>query len=184
MIQTLSSEPGFGLQLSLPVKVQLPAKWNLLGTTVDFMVTVGYFRTAMEYYILILGPPVDLYSSYYFTNVVQYPLSGFGYLIGKRRTTDQASKSRGSNEVITATLNFRQPDLLALRRKPSQTCFLHTRVDQCDLISPSSGESQCRLCHPEEPCLVREVGNIHFGERLARDPGDAGSEARSGSAGC
>lgn len=43
MIQTLSAEPGFGLQLSLPVKVQLPAKWNLPGTTADFMVTVGCF---------------------------------------------------------------------------------------------------------------------------------------------
>ena len=43
MVQTLSAEPGFGLQLSLPVKVQLPTKWNLLGTTADFMVTVGCF---------------------------------------------------------------------------------------------------------------------------------------------
>lgn len=48
MIQTLSAEPGFGIQLSLPVKVQLPAKWNLLGTTADFMVTVGHFRITME----------------------------------------------------------------------------------------------------------------------------------------
>jgi hypothetical protein len=41
MVQTLSAEPGVGAQLSLPVKVQLPAKWNFLGTTADFMVTVG-----------------------------------------------------------------------------------------------------------------------------------------------
>lgn len=48
MIQTLSAEPGFGLQLSLPVKVPLPAKWNFLGTTADFMVTVGCFRILAE----------------------------------------------------------------------------------------------------------------------------------------
>ena len=62
MIQTLSAEPGFGLQLSLPVRVQLPAKWSLLGTTADFMVTVGRFRIVMEQGILILLTQQSIYT--------------------------------------------------------------------------------------------------------------------------
>src|SRR5258707_13644096 len=106
MIQTLSAEPAFGVQLSLPVKVQLPAKWNLLGTTADFMVTVRCFphfdATHSNFWL-----PVDLYTSYYFTDVVQCSLSGSGDLVGKCRATNQVYKSRGSYEAVTATLNFR-----------------------------------------------------------------------------
>ncbi|KAG6849590.1 hypothetical protein H0H93_007175 [Arthromyces matolae] len=42
IIQTLSAEPNFGLQLSKPVKPQLPSKWNALGTAGDFMINAIY----------------------------------------------------------------------------------------------------------------------------------------------
>lgn len=40
IIQTLSAEPTFGLKLSSPVKAQLPAKYNVVGTVADFMINV------------------------------------------------------------------------------------------------------------------------------------------------
>ncbi|KAG6829848.1 hypothetical protein H0H92_003291 [Tricholoma furcatifolium] len=42
IIQSLSAEPGFGPQLTKPVKPQLPAKWNAAGTASDFMVNAIY----------------------------------------------------------------------------------------------------------------------------------------------
>lgn len=45
IIQTLSADPAFGNQLSLPVKIQIPTKWvpqgTLHGTAADFMITVS-----------------------------------------------------------------------------------------------------------------------------------------------
>ncbi|KAG6861725.1 hypothetical protein C0995_012729 [Termitomyces sp. Mi166 len=42
IIQTLSAEPVFGLQLTKPVRPQLPAKWNAAGTAGDFMINAIY----------------------------------------------------------------------------------------------------------------------------------------------
>ncbi|KAG5652956.1 hypothetical protein H0H81_002964 [Sphagnurus paluster] len=42
IIQTLSAEPGFGQKLTKPVKPQLPAKWNAVGTAADFMINAVY----------------------------------------------------------------------------------------------------------------------------------------------
>ncbi|KAG5645827.1 hypothetical protein DXG03_005168 [Asterophora parasitica] len=41
-IQALSAEPGFGAKLTKPVKPQLPAKWNAIGTAADFMINAVY----------------------------------------------------------------------------------------------------------------------------------------------
>ncbi|KAJ7581051.1 high-temperature-induced dauer-formation protein-domain-containing protein [Mycena floridula] len=42
IIQTLSAEPAFGAKLVNPIKAQLPAKWNTLGTAADFMINAIY----------------------------------------------------------------------------------------------------------------------------------------------
>ncbi|EPQ58471.1 hypothetical protein GLOTRDRAFT_114891 [Gloeophyllum trabeum ATCC 11539] len=42
IIQTLSAERSFGLKLISPVKAQLPAKWQPVGTAGDFMVNAIY----------------------------------------------------------------------------------------------------------------------------------------------
>ncbi|KAM6500834.1 High-temperature-induced dauer-formation domain containing protein [Amanita muscaria] len=38
IVQTLSAESAFGTNLSLPLRVQTPAKWNTAGTTADFLI--------------------------------------------------------------------------------------------------------------------------------------------------
>jgi hypothetical protein len=38
--QTLSAEPTFGAKLTKPVKVQLPSRWNSVGTAADFFINV------------------------------------------------------------------------------------------------------------------------------------------------
>lgn len=40
IIQTLSAEPIFGPWLIMPIKAQLPLKWNTSGTAGDFMINV------------------------------------------------------------------------------------------------------------------------------------------------
>ncbi len=43
IIQTLSAESAFGLQLTFPVKAaHLPAKWNVGGAAADFMINVSF----------------------------------------------------------------------------------------------------------------------------------------------
>jgi High-temperature-induced dauer-formation protein len=44
IIQTLSAEPTFGLKLTVPVKAQLPVKWNSPGSAGDFMINVRVFQ--------------------------------------------------------------------------------------------------------------------------------------------
>lgn len=46
IIQTLSAERSFGDKLSQPVRIQVPAKWQTVGTTADFMITVGQLLIA------------------------------------------------------------------------------------------------------------------------------------------
>lgn len=41
MIQSISAEPAFGPQLSaVPIRVALPNKWSIVGTSADFFVSV------------------------------------------------------------------------------------------------------------------------------------------------
>ncbi|KZT28593.1 hypothetical protein NEOLEDRAFT_1129424 [Neolentinus lepideus HHB14362 ss-1] len=42
IVQTLSAERSFGMKLSSPVKAQLPAKWQPVGTAGDFMINSIY----------------------------------------------------------------------------------------------------------------------------------------------
>ncbi|TFK55288.1 hypothetical protein OE88DRAFT_1675005 [Heliocybe sulcata] len=42
IVQTLSAEHSFGMKLSSPVKAQLPAKWQPVGTAGDFMINSIY----------------------------------------------------------------------------------------------------------------------------------------------
>jgi hypothetical protein len=43
MIQSLTSEPSFGIQISLtPIRISLPSKWNVVGTAADFFVSVSW----------------------------------------------------------------------------------------------------------------------------------------------
>jgi hypothetical protein len=42
MVQAISAEPGFGAQLSVaPIRVTLPSKWNIIGTSADFFLSVS-----------------------------------------------------------------------------------------------------------------------------------------------
>lgn len=42
MVQAISAEPGFGAQLSVaPIRVALPSKWNIIGTSADFFLSVS-----------------------------------------------------------------------------------------------------------------------------------------------
>lgn len=41
IIQSLSAEAAFAQCLTSPVKVRIPAKWQTVGTTADFMITVS-----------------------------------------------------------------------------------------------------------------------------------------------
>ncbi|TFK72546.1 hypothetical protein BDN72DRAFT_315018 [Pluteus cervinus] len=42
IIQTLSAEPAFGLKTTKPIKAQIPAKWHINGTAVDFLINAIY----------------------------------------------------------------------------------------------------------------------------------------------
>ncbi|KAK0503006.1 high-temperature-induced dauer-formation protein-domain-containing protein [Armillaria luteobubalina] len=42
IIQTLSAEPAFGNRLASPIRIQVPAKWNVPGTAADFMINAIY----------------------------------------------------------------------------------------------------------------------------------------------
>ncbi|KAF9009367.1 high-temperature-induced dauer-formation protein-domain-containing protein [Cyathus striatus] len=42
IVQTLSAEASFGLKLSHPIKIPLPAKWNFGGTAADFLIMAIY----------------------------------------------------------------------------------------------------------------------------------------------
>ncbi|KZS98946.1 hypothetical protein SISNIDRAFT_499612 [Sistotremastrum niveocremeum HHB9708] len=42
MIQSLSGESGFANKLLLPVRIQIPPKWTVTGTTGDFMINAVY----------------------------------------------------------------------------------------------------------------------------------------------
>lgn len=50
IIQTLSAEESFGLKLSTPVKIQLPTKWNSVGSVGDFIINVSGRPTLILYY--------------------------------------------------------------------------------------------------------------------------------------
>ena len=42
MVQSLSAESSFGIQISLtPVRIALPNKWNVVGTAADFFISVS-----------------------------------------------------------------------------------------------------------------------------------------------
>lgn len=41
IVQSLSGEPGFANKLLLPVRIQVPPKWVVTGTTADFMINVN-----------------------------------------------------------------------------------------------------------------------------------------------
>jgi hypothetical protein len=44
IIQTLSAEHAFGLQLTFPIKsAYIPTKWNVGGATADFFINVRVF---------------------------------------------------------------------------------------------------------------------------------------------
>jgi hypothetical protein len=42
VIQSLSADPSFGTSLSVPLKVQPPAKWSVAGTGADFLINAIY----------------------------------------------------------------------------------------------------------------------------------------------
>jgi hypothetical protein len=49
IIQTLSAEHAFGLQLTFPIKsAYIPTKWNVGGATADFFINVRVFLVFME----------------------------------------------------------------------------------------------------------------------------------------
>ena len=52
IIQTLSAEHAFGLQLTFPIKsAHIPAKWNVGGAAADFMINV---RASLEFIELLV----------------------------------------------------------------------------------------------------------------------------------
>lgn len=89
IIQTLSADPAFGPKLTKPVKAQLPAKWNAVGTAADFMINVRLF-CAFWAQVLTKGIGGIRHCGHYFRDT-QLTISCAYHCTGKFRPSLQRS---------------------------------------------------------------------------------------------
>ena len=51
ILQTLSAETAFGTKMTIPIRVQSPAKWGSIDSAADFIIHVGVSLPLFDYLI-------------------------------------------------------------------------------------------------------------------------------------
>jgi hypothetical protein len=117
IIQTLSAEVSFGLKLSSPVKIQLPTKWNSVGSVGDFIINVSGRPTLILYCCGISEGYLRDYSNY--LREPQFLVSSIDYRPLELGALLQGSQRHSIQSTCPTLWLTLESTIFTLRRGPS-----------------------------------------------------------------